>query len=255
MKEILTCIPGVKQENIKASGPIKSGQYEQFRYTWETMKEEEPIVFFEIPDTYIEKFIIEEKSICFHIRENNLRDEEDKAWLSDGSYYQHEPERFVKSEPYIKLATDLANEGWQIIVLGDKGSTAFPEHDNIFNLCHLDDKSLLDDFYAVSKAKYIVASTSCMQVAGRVFNRSVLHTDNVHPYKRWWFGDVNLFKKLIYKKTGRVIGNEEFISRWGLDPFKIPFYPARSTEYELVDCEYEEIKSGLEQLISLKESE
>ena len=147
---------------------------------------------------------------------------------------------------------ELADEGWNIIALGDSGSTPFPEHPRIFNLCHLEKKTLIDDLYAVSKAEYIVASTSCMQVAGRAFNRRVLHTDNVHPYKRWWFGDINLFKKLIYKKTGRRIENKEFISRWGLDPFKIPFYPARSSEYELVDCTYEEIKAGLKDLMALE---
>jgi len=223
--------------------------YEGFEYTWERMKRGQPIVHIEIPKDYKKMFDVKEKTICFHVRESIIRKNE-AGWY-DSNYHKHEPERFVTSEPYIKLAVELANDGWNIIVLGDKGSTAFPKHKNIFNLCHLEDKTLMDDFYAVSKCDYIVASTSCMQVAGRAFGKKVLHSDNVHPHERWWFGDINLFKKLIHRESDRLIPNEEFIQRWGMDPFKIPFYPARSNEYRLVDCSYEDIKKGLQELMNL----
>lgn len=249
VKEILKCIPELKEEYINVQDRGMMIRYEAFKYTWEMMKEGTPQVFLKIPEIYEQKFDIKEKTICFHVREDNVR-EDKPGWLADNNYYKHEPERFVKPEPYIKLALECANKGYNIIVLGDKGSTAFPDHENIFNLCHMDGKGLIDDFYAISRCNYVVASTSCMQVAGRAFNKRVLHTDNVHPYKRWWFGDINLFKKLVHKETGRIIPNQEFIDRWGLDPFKISNYPARTNEYELIDCTLEELRLGLEELIN-----
>ncbi len=252
VKEILKCIPELNEEHISVQDRGVMLNYERFRYTWETMKEENPLVHLQIPNTYEQKFEVKENTICFHVREDNIRKSEE-GWLADNNYYKHEPERFVKSEPYVELAMEYVDKGYNIIVLGDKGSTAFPEHDNIFNLCHMDEKSLLDDFYAVSRCDYVVASTSCMQVAGRAFNKRVLHTDNVHPYKRWWFGDINLFKKLIHKQSGRRIENQEFIDRWGLDPFKMANYPARSDEYELIDCTKDELSAGLKELINEQE--
>ena len=182
--EVFKCIPELPEENISVQPRGMLVNYERYPYTWEIMKDEAPLVNLEIPDTYEKKFDVKKNTICFHVREDNVRDSnDDPGWLSNG-YYQHEPERFVKSEPYIKLALEYAEKGYNIIVLGDKGSTAFPDHENIFNLCHMDDKTLLDDFYAVANCDYVVASTSCHQVTGRAFGKKVLHTDNVHPYKR-----------------------------------------------------------------------
>jgi len=248
VKEILKCIPELPENNINVQNHGIMIRYERFQYTWEAMKEGKPEIYLNIPEDYKEKFKVNAKTICFHVREDNIR-KDDAGWLADHNYYKHEPERFVKSEPYIKLAMEYASKGYNIIVLGDKGSTSFPIHENIFNLCHMDNKGLIDDFYAIARCDYVVASTSCMQVAGRAFNKCVLHTDNVHPYKRWWFGDINLFKKLVHKESGHIVSNQEFIDTWGLDPFKISNYPARTDEYELIDCTYEELKTGLEGLI------
>jgi putative glycosyltransferase (TIGR04372 family) len=250
VKEILSCIPELAEDQIEVKPRGSSIEYESFDYTWGIMKEGLPLVTLKLPKTYSPAFKVKKKSICFHVREDNIRSE-DPGWLADKSYYQHEPERFVKAQPYVDLALKYACSGWQIVVLGDAGSTAFPEHKNIFNLCHLEDKTLSDDFYALSKCSYVVASTSCMQVAGRAFDKKVLHTDIMQPHERWWFGNVNLFKKLIHKESNREISHHEFITRWGLDPFKIPYTPTRDPAYELINCTFEELHEGLEELMEV----
>lgn len=239
-KQLLQCIPILKEESlIKIEG--ETPYFEPFGYGyylgWEILKEP-PVIKLVIPDTFEPKFSVPEKSISIHARESSY----DSGWGK-----QHQPERFVNIEPFHKLALYYADNGYKVYQIGDHNMTPFPEHENIIRVSHIENKTILDDCYAIANSQVCLATDSGMWVCSVCFGTKTILSNSCHPIDKWWpdekLGHITLNKKLIEEGTGRILSNEEIIDKWG---------PKRFFErdgYKLVDNSYDELKDAVERAL------
>ena len=88
-----------------------------------------------------------------------------------------------------------------------------------------------------------------MNVAGLCFNTQTIHSNSCHPHSDWWMGDINLTKKLIYKKTKKQLSNKEIINKWGKQGIHHFFHKIKN-DYELLDNSYEELDESIQKLLN-----
>ena len=88
-----------------------------------------------------------------------------------------------------------------------------------------------------------------MNVAGLCFNTQTIHSNSFHPHSDWWMGDINLTKKLIYKKTKKQLSNKEIINKWGKQGIHHFFHKIKN-DYELLDNSYEELDESIQKLLN-----
>ena len=236
-KNCAYCIPGITQKQVK---PIDGSSYEKFSSSWTKMKEI-PYVYLEVPKWFTPKFKVNKKSIVIQPRE--------KSGFGGNHYNNHQVERFVDVFPFHKLATKYAELGYQIFHCGDSNTKLFPKHKNIIELPLIKNKTLLDDFYAVEHSAVVLGTESAMNVAGLCFNTQTIHSNSCHPHSDWWMGDINLTKKLIYKKTKKQLSNKEIINKWGKQGIHHFFHKIKN-DYELLNNSYEELDESIQKLLN-----
>lgn len=231
------CIPGITKEQVK---PINNSSYKKFESSWVKMKTP-PFEFLKIPDWFTPKFEVSKNSIVIQPRE--------KSGFGGNHYNNHEIERFVEVAPFHKLALKYANLGYQIFHCGDPKTTPFPQHENIIELPNINNKTLLDDFYAVQQCSLVLGTESAMNVAGLCFGKKTVHSNSCHPHSDWWMGDINLTKKLIHKDTEKVLTNEEILNKWGKQGIHHFFYKIKD-KYDLLDNSFEELDESIQKLLN-----
>ena len=112
----------------------------------------------------------------------------------------------------------------------------------------VEDKTLLDDFYSVQNCSVVLGTESAMNVAGLCFNSKTIHSNSCKPCSDWWMGDINLVKKLVERKTKKVMTNDEIIEKWGKEGIH-SFYKDIKNDYELFDNTYEELDEAIKKLL------
>ena len=236
-KNCIYCIPGIKREQVK---PIDNSSYQNYHSSWVRMKQP-PFVYLSVPDWFEPKINVENNSIVIQPRE--------KSGFHGEDYNKWELERFVDVEPFHRLATKYADTGHQIIHCGDKNTMNFPTHKNIVELRDIESKTLLDDFHAVQNCGVVLGTESAMNVAGLCFNAKTIHSNSCHPHSDWWMGDINLNKKLLDRQTGRILTNDDILSRWGKRGIH-SFYKEIKNQYDLLDNSFEELDESIAKLLN-----
>ena len=232
-----SCIPGVKEYQIKKVSKLDKCNYEYTRFNqgWRFWRSP-PYVKLCIPNSYRPKFEVPRGAIAIHAREAGTYD---SGWGAD-----HQPERFVNVETFHKIALEYANKGHMVIQIGTKEMTRFPDHENIFCLSHLPGKTLMDDLYAMDNCDVMLGTESGMEVCAASFSTPTILSNSCHPVERWWpkveVGHFVLNKKLVENSSGKVLSNQEIVDKWG--PKR---YFARPG-YTLLDNTYEELKGAID---------
>ena len=242
-RDMLLCVPVFHEGIIKfkkitlltrAMDKFGIAPYSTYPCSWLTLRDE-PVVRLEIPKQYKRTFDVPVNSISIHVREKGSWDLKD--W---------EPERFVDVKPFHKIAIKYADMGYRVIQIGDPNMTRFPKHPNIFTLSHVQNKTLMDDFYAISKSRCFLATDSGMWPAGVAFNTPTILSNSCQPVSRWWPwrpGHPHLNKKLIELSSGKVLSNEEIIEKWG----PVRYYEREG--YKLADNTIEELDKAVSSVL------
>tara|TARA_Y100000310_G_C20226716_1_gene598304 strand:- start:377 stop:580 length:204 start_codon:yes stop_codon:yes gene_type:complete len=62
-------------------------------------------------------------------------------------------------------------------------------------------------------------------------------------------GDINLNKKLLDRQTGRILTNDDILSRWGKRGIH-SFYKEIKNQYDLLDNSFEELDESIAKLLN-----
>ena len=102
---------------------------------------------------YINSHNIPDDTIVIQFRETNT------FWKRiDGS--GSEPSRFVNIDTFFKIALHYADLGYKVYRIGDKNQTPMPEHKNIVDFAKVENKTINDDLYLLSKCKLFISTDS-----------------------------------------------------------------------------------------------
>ena len=71
-----------------------------------------------------------------------------------------EPSRFVNIDTFFKIALHYANLGYKVYRIGDVKQTPMPEHENIIDFAKVENKTINDDLYLLSKCKVFISTDS-----------------------------------------------------------------------------------------------
>lgn len=71
-----------------------------------------------------------------------------------------EPTRFVDINTFFNIALHYANLGYKVYRIGDKNQTPMPEHENIVDFAKIENKTINDDLYLLSKCKLFISTDS-----------------------------------------------------------------------------------------------
>ncbi len=104
-------------------------------------------------DIYSNNLNLPENCILMSIRESGTYDKR-----VDGSMW--EPERFVNPEIFFNTALHFAEKGFKVVRIGDPNQTPMPKHKNITDLAITKNKTMLDDFFLISKCKVFLSCDS-----------------------------------------------------------------------------------------------
>lgn len=71
-----------------------------------------------------------------------------------------EPTRFVNIDTFFRIALHYANLGYKVYRIGDKNQTPMPAHENIVDFAKVENKTINDDLYLLSKSKLFISTDS-----------------------------------------------------------------------------------------------
>ena len=127
-------------------GKTYGGMWEDLQISPETK-----LIFNE--ENYINTHNIPNDTIVLQFRETNT------FWKRiDGS--NSEPSRFVNIDTFFKIALHYANLGYKVYRIGDVKQTPMPEHENIVDFAKVENKTINDDLYLLSKCKVFISTDS-----------------------------------------------------------------------------------------------
>jgi len=120
---------------------------------WEDLKlsPETRLIFNE--ENYSNVHNIPSDTIVLQFREKNT------FWKRiDGN--DSEPSRFVDINTFFNIALHYANLGYKVYRIGDKNQTPMPIHENIVDFTKVENKTINDDLYLLSKCKVFISTDS-----------------------------------------------------------------------------------------------
>lgn len=196
-----------------------------------------------IPKSYKPKYPIAKNPIVIHVRT--------PTWNFGGHGFNWEPHRNVNPEPFYKLAKTLTEDRYNVVQIGDSGSPFLGKDLSLYfySLAHEKNKTLMDDLYAISKAKLLITADTGVSYFGPIFGTPVLITNLTKPsgyYTRKgdWYGKHKFLYKKLKRPDGTILTDDEVLLEFGLDGFS---KDARG--YEVIENSYTEIIRAVRSLL------
>lgn len=248
-KDLLLSVPIFNNKNVKIRqiSPLrnkilriismKNNLYESYPRGWSALVGA-PRVRLKIYKQYKPKIDIPEKSIAIHLRESG-------TW-GEGTT---EPWRDVDIHPYHNIALKYARKGYVIVQLGTSRMTKFPKHENIIHLSHAPGKRLIDDLYAISRSRLLLASDSGIFPAGFAFGTPTILSNccrHLEGWGGWRPGEVILNKKVVKKTSGKILSEKQVLELYANNPSK-KFVSMEG--YYLLDNTFEELDEAVYKML------
>jgi putative glycosyltransferase (TIGR04372 family) len=126
-----------------------------------------------------------------------------------------EPTRFVNIDTFFRIALHYANLGYKVYRIGDKNQTPMPIHENIVDFAKVENKTINDDLYLLSKCKLFISTDSGIwpMVGGMKKNMvlsnmtSCQHKSSIIDWLPKQTTEVHLKKDFLYDNTFEEIIN------------------------------------------------
>lgn len=162
--------------------------------------------------------------VCIHARESGY-------WARTGDLTHSTKNADIAS--YIPAIQYLADNGFQVVRLGDASMKRLPPLKFVFDYAHSEHKGDFLDLYLLTRSTFSLCTSSGPFTVASMFNIPVLATNWVSAHTLPFLPrDLILFKKFRYRDSGKLLSFSELLN---LDYGEFSYYNLQRKNIEVVD--------------------